>query len=154
MALKKNMKGLMFVAALGTMLGSLGSLLYPNNETMMSKMKRRAKGIAEQGESFFSDVKNWSEPRNGSKPQNFLSGTLLGMILGAGSALLFTPKTGKQLRKDLNSKTQNMMHMVNTKNIQLKRLINKNLPSRAKITHSKRRTVRSVSRTHHHTKQR
>lgn len=148
MAIKKNIKGLMFVAALGTMLGSLGSLLYPNNETMLHKMRRRAKGFAQKGENFFSDVKNWSEPRNGSKPQNFLNGTLLGMLLGAGSALLFTPKTGKQFRKDLNSTTQNMMHMVNTKNIQLKRLLSRRLPSRSRITHAKRRVTRTVSRTH------
>lgn len=122
-AIQKNIKGLMMVAALGTVLGSISALLYPNREATLSKMRKKAQGFAERGENFFSDLKSLgSEPKR-NNTQNFYTGTILGVLLGASSAMLLTPKSGKQFRKNLTQtyqevadKTQEMMQMMHFNN--------------------------------------
>lgn len=39
-----------------------------------------------------------------SKTSNFIAGTILGAAVGSILALLFTPKSGAELRKDLQEK--------------------------------------------------
>ncbi len=48
---------------------------------------------------------------NNINTKDFLIGVLIGGIAGAASALLLAPKSGKELREDLNKKAQNAKEM-------------------------------------------
>lgn len=43
-----------------------------------------------------------------SKTRNFFIGTLVGGIVGSIAALLFAPKSGKELREDISEQVQNV----------------------------------------------
>lgn len=43
-----------------------------------------------------------------SKSKNFFIGTLVGGIVGSVAALLFAPKSGKELRGDISQQVQNV----------------------------------------------
>lgn len=45
---------------------------------------------------------------DGINSKDFLIGTLIGGIVGAATALLLAPKSGKELRDDLNSQTSSL----------------------------------------------
>lgn len=53
---------------------------------------------------------------NGINAKDFMIGTLIGGIVGASAALLLAPKSGKQLRTDINEQA----HVVKDKTGQLK----------------------------------
>lgn len=46
-----------------------------------------------------------SKDNDGINSKDFLIGTLVGGMVGAATALLLAPKSGKELRNDLNSQT-------------------------------------------------
>lgn len=56
------------------------------------------------GEKIYEDIANFNDPKPNTKSKNFLAGAIVGLLLGAGSAAVLTPKTGKQLRKKLSEK--------------------------------------------------
>ena len=45
---------------------------------------------------------------DGINSKDFLIGTLIGSMIGAATALLFAPKSGKELREDLNTQTSSL----------------------------------------------
>lgn len=48
--------------------------------------------------------------KTGGKFKVFFVGSVLGGIIGSATALLFAPKEGKKLRKDLTKKCQHLTH--------------------------------------------
>lgn len=89
-------KGLLLGTALGSLLGSMGGSVPKSPK----KIQEWADKAVEMGESVFDKVKNWKH--NGEEEHgNFTKGAVFGLLIGAGSALLLSPKTGKQIRKDL-----------------------------------------------------
>lgn len=110
--LTKNMNGIVMGALLGTMLGS-AAFLFPKRQMLISKMRIKSKELAEKtkeiGDTFYDGFKNLGKnSKKGIASEDIVKGTLLGFLLGAGSALLLTPRTGKQLRKDLSETYQEM----------------------------------------------
>lgn len=113
----RNVKNVISGALVGSLLGSLSALLISNDKFNRSEWVEKAKDI---GERLYDGVKNWSEPEEDNSI--FVKGAFLGLLLGAGSALLFTPKTGYQVRsnlikgyRDIADKTQEIMDYVNHK---------------------------------------
>ena len=45
--------------------------------------------------------------------KSFLEGVITGAILGGIAGLLFSPKSGKKLRRDISDKTENLMDDTN-----------------------------------------
>lgn len=107
----KNRGGMFMGALIGTMLGSAGALLYPKRQELVSMMKDKTKVLANKTKEF-SEIYNGLMKANHRQPpmptEHFFKGTLLGLLCGAGSALLLSPKSGKQLRHDLTATYQNM----------------------------------------------
>lgn len=56
------------------------------------------------------------EPTQTNEKSRFTKGVLVGGLVGAATALLLTPKSGKELRKDLANQTTNLKE----KSIQMK----------------------------------
>jgi len=112
-----NMKGIIYGAVIGTLLGSVGALLTPDQrQELLSRMSDKTKGLTDN----FLEIKRWMQPKKESHTPDFLKGMLCGLFLGAGPALLLTPSSGKQMRKNLtkgylnaSGKTQNMMNFLN-----------------------------------------
>jgi gas vesicle protein len=50
-----------------------------------------------------SNEKNHSQNQNNTNSKDFFVGAILGGIVGAAAALLLAPKSGRELRSDLNS---------------------------------------------------
>lgn len=112
--LNRNMNGIVMGALLGTMLGS-AAFLFPKRQMLVNKMRAKSKEIAEKtkelGDSFYEELKHFgNSPKKSVASEDIVKGTLLGFLLGAGSALLLTPRSGKQLRKDLTETYQEMAH--------------------------------------------
>lgn len=101
---QKKSKGMLMGIVAGGLIGSLAALLIPKEKNQQS-MRKRAQDILEKarhmGEDVVSDIKGWQQPKREETLGTFVSGALLGALIGAGSAALVTPKTGKQLRKEL-----------------------------------------------------
>ncbi|MBY0098967.1 YtxH domain-containing protein [Mesobacillus maritimus] len=47
--------------------------------------------------------------KEGSKTRDFLAGAFIGALAGAAAALLFAPKSGKDLRTTINGQTNNIL---------------------------------------------
>lgn len=148
MANNKKVKGAVVGAALGSMLGSLASLLTP--EHAEKGLLSKAKSI---GSNLFEDIFH-ATGENGVTVPDFVKGALVGLLLGAGSAALLTPSTGKDVRKNISKgyrniseKTQDVLHYINKKanGLALRRKANKIL---AKVPHLtiKKRTTRTVTK--------
>jgi gas vesicle protein len=63
----------------------------------------------ERKESLEEDF-NLPESRKKNSSKTFIVGTLIGGVIGASSALLFAPKSGKALRQDIETKANNVAH--------------------------------------------
>lgn len=155
MGQNKKVKGAVVGAALGTMLGSLASLLVPEHadKSWLSK----AKSV---GSNIFEDVLKGTDS-NGVTIPDFVKGAFVGLLLGAGSAALLTPTTGKEARKTLtkgvrniSSKTQDVLEFINknANKAAIKKRANKilakvpHLSIKKRTTKKKRTTVRVRSR--------
>lgn len=115
----RNVKNVVSGAILGSILGSLSAMIISNHKLNRSGWAKKARNI---GERVFDEVKHWSEPEHNEGNSIFVKGAFLGLLIGAGSALLLTPKTGNELRKDLiegyqdiADKTQEILDYVNHK---------------------------------------
>ena len=140
----KKVKGAVVGAALGSMLGSLASLLAP--EHVEKGWASKAKSL---GSNLFDDIFKTSE--NGTVP-DFVKGALVGLLLGAGSAALLTPTTGKDIRKNLSKgyqsisdKTQDVLQFIQKKanGTAIKRRANQILAKVPHLTIKKRKTAKA-----------
>lgn len=121
----RNVKNVVAGALIGTLLGSVSAILIPRQRKIFAQLNRpgwsqKAKDI---GGRVYDEVRHWSEHEKKVDASVFVKGALLGLLVGAGAALLLTPKTGKQLRnnlaqgyQDFADKTQDIMDYVNHDN--------------------------------------
>lgn len=143
----KKVKGAVVGAALGSLLGSLASLLAP--EHAEKGWASKAKSL---GSNLFEDILKTTEG-NGTIP-DFVKGALVGLVLGAGSATLLTPSTGKNVRKNLSKgyqniseKTQDILHFIqkNANGAAIKRRAGKLLAKVPHLTIKKRKTTTTTT---------
>lgn len=118
----RNVKNVVAGALIGTLLGSVSAILIPKQRKILAQLNRPgwAKKARDIGGRVYDEVRHWSEHEKEVDASVFVKGALLGLLLGAGTALLLTPKTGKQLRnnlaqgyQDFADKTQELMEYVN-----------------------------------------
>lgn len=120
---QKNSKILIGGALIGTLLGALNSILKPKRKYMLSQMANQTKGwtdkVRNMSQNVLNEVDHWRTPPQG-RGKFFASGTLFGMLVGVGAALLLTPRSGKQLRTELTKKyytladkTQEILNFMN-----------------------------------------
>ncbi len=125
---QKNVKNMMSGAVVGTLIGSVGALLYPERKKLAAAFKSQKKDWLSQAKdishNLLEEVKHFREGKN-EEAAHFLKGALLGLALGAGSALLLAPKSGKQLRhnlkknyQDVSKKTQDLLESINAEYIE------------------------------------
>ena len=104
-------KGLMLGAFAGTLLASAIAAL-SGREDLVKKVRGQAKDLADKAMTIKDNVVEEILERTESKKmrgrKSFAKGTLLGLLLGAGSAALLTPKSGKQLRKNISDRYQDV----------------------------------------------
>lgn len=117
---QKNIKGIFLGTIVGTLLGSLSAALLPKYPVLSKQTKELAAKAKNFGDTFYSGLKNWSEPKRETQTSTFVKGALSGLVLGASAAAILTPKTGRQLRtnltrryQDLADKTQEIIHFIN-----------------------------------------
>jgi gas vesicle protein len=103
----------------GSLLGSLATLLYPRRDEIMDYMREHSddfnnlKDIAkEYGSTLLNKRFRKSEDRS-----NYWKIGLAGLLVGAGTALLLAPKAGKSLRgqlskayNDISEKSEELIH--------------------------------------------
>jgi gas vesicle protein len=108
----KNSKEIVMGAVLGTVIGSLSAVLIPNQKKIISTLKNQSNGWAKRaldaGHNVLDEVKFFKENKRETHGPAFVKGVLTGLLLGAGSALLLAPKTGKQLRNNLSKQYQDL----------------------------------------------
>jgi gas vesicle protein len=111
---QRNIQGVVIGALLGTVIGSLSAVLAPKRQVLLKKIKNQARGWVENSKDRAKNIYENSEtsPKEVAA-KNFIKGAVTGALAGAGSALLFTPKTGKQLRKELMQKYEQASETTN-----------------------------------------
>jgi len=106
-------------AALGSILGTMAALLYPRRHDIMEYVREHSNDVnritdkaREYGNSLFNRGYRQKEIRN-----NYLKSGFVGVIIGAGAALLLAPKSGKALRgqltkayNDISEKSEDFVH--------------------------------------------
>jgi gas vesicle protein len=110
-------KGLLTGAALGTLIGSVAAALYPKRKEIIKAIQDESEYLSRKAH----DVAD-SMPRFRREPPRsnlFIAGSLFGLFVGAGAALLLAPKTGKGLRNqiarkynEINDKTHEIIDLV------------------------------------------
>jgi gas vesicle protein len=107
-----NNKTIIAGAIIGTLIGSLSAVLRNNRKNIFSQINDQTNDWTNKAHHISKKVLNgmdrWRRPPNEIQGQTFVTGALCGLLVGLGSALLFAPKSGKQLRNDL-TKTYNTM---------------------------------------------
>lgn len=118
-----NLKNVIAGIITGGVLGSVSAILIPRRQKIIEQMKNpawteKARNI---GAKVYDEVRHWADAEEDEEDTSiFVKGALLGLLLGAGSALLLTPKTGKQLRdnlfqeyQDLSDRSQEILEYIN-----------------------------------------
>jgi gas vesicle protein len=109
--LQRNIKGMIAGAVIGTLVGTMSALFASKPKKILALMKDSkdwANKARDLSGSVYNEMKNWSEPKKVNESPTFIKGAIIGMLLGAGSALLLAPKSGKQLRNNLTQRYQDV----------------------------------------------
>lgn len=92
---------------LGLLTGSVLAASYAlfGNQKIVKNLRNQTQDWAVKArhvkENLFDDIHSLTESRRHHNRKKFMGGALLGLLLGAGTAALLTPKSGAQLRKNL-----------------------------------------------------
>lgn len=112
-------------AAVGTLIGSLSMFILNKRPKLLKQLKDQSLDWAEAakdvGERVYDEIRTRNPRREVFARQKFAKGTMLGVLLGLGTAaLMLTPNSRKQLRKnltqgymDLTKKSQDFIHTFN-----------------------------------------
>lgn len=117
-----NSKKVIIGAAVGTVLGALAAI--NKRQDILQNLKNQAENFSdrtkERAMRFLEDSLDGAPFQRRSNQKNFLSGSLLGLLAGISSALMFAPKSGKNLRNqisraynDLFDKTHEIVNIIN-----------------------------------------
>lgn len=106
-----NTPGVVLGAVMGALLGSMGAVMAPKRKQLIAEIKDQNKGWAEKAKALGEDVyeevkKHLGHDEHNVEVSQYMKGALVGMLVGASSALLLTPKTGKQVRAQIKQKYQ------------------------------------------------
>lgn len=106
-------------AALGTLLGSLAVALYPRRQEILETITDRSEEFTDKAREYADFLLKKAYLREERREANltWITG-LAGLLIGAGAALFLTPKTGRQLRNqvqkkygELSDKTQDVLDL-------------------------------------------
>ncbi len=105
----KNIKQLVAGTLLGTLIGTASFILFPKRQKLLCGLKTQSKGWGEQAkhisESMLDEMKFWSKSKQKTSTiLSFMKGMFTGMLVGSGTTLLTTPKSGRQLRNQLTKR--------------------------------------------------
>ncbi len=100
-------KGVVMGALAGTMIATVLAVL-GNREVLINKIRNQTDDWADKARNVTENIfgEDLTISRRNRVRKTFVSGAILGLLVGMGSAALLTPKTGKQLRKDLSQRYQ------------------------------------------------
>lgn len=102
-----NYKGLMLGALIASAVAALSG-----RPDIVKKFQNQTKELANKAKNIknnvLDEILELTESKNSYSKKSFTQGAILGLLLGVGSTALLTPKTGKQLRKNLSDKYQEM----------------------------------------------
>lgn len=104
---------------LGVLTGSLIASAYAlfGNQRIVNKLRNQSYEWASRAknakENVFENVLGLTESRKSRNRKNFVGGAVLGLLIGVGTAALLTPKSGKQLRKNLTQTYEDMADKTN-----------------------------------------
>lgn len=125
---KTNYNNILVGGAIGTLLGSLVAVVMANRHEIADTVRSqggdwidRAKDTADT----WMKRRHWSNAADSELRNDFWKGSMMGLIVGVGAALLMAPKSGQQLRgqltkkyqhiaDDIAAKTEDIMHYVNS----------------------------------------
>jgi gas vesicle protein len=100
-----TLKGMAAGAAIGTFLGSLAVIFYPKRREIIKAVMDQTEDLRETAKNYAHTLLNNRKGFGYRKMQNNTSqiaGGLLGLAVGVGTAMLLTPKTGRQLRSQIS----------------------------------------------------
>jgi gas vesicle protein len=118
-----KINGIMAGALAGTLLASTYMLL-GKRPALIKKLKNHSQEWVDKAKNIkknlYDDLYDLAESKRSRSRKTFVGGALLGLFIGASSAALLTPKSGRQLRKELNThyqdvadKTHDILHYIN-----------------------------------------
>lgn len=150
---QKNISGIAMKSVAGALIGSMYALLASKKgRNFVDNLKTHTKDWTEKAkdstESIIKDVKKWTQPPNQKSPTEFfLKGIMLGVLLGAGSTALLTPKTGRQVRKDLTDAYDDLVYKNGMKKPRkLKSTIRTALKAASTTKKAVRKKIKKISR--------
>lgn len=116
-------KNIISGAAIGTVIGCLAAFLYPRRNELLERIQEGSATLSHIGEKareYGESLLDKSKLRNLRRVEyrdRYLTGGLFGLTVGAITALLIAPKTGKALRRqlaqtyhDLSEKSEQVIH--------------------------------------------
>jgi gas vesicle protein len=114
-------KGMMLGALAGTLIASAYTLF--NTRESLRNWSQQTQDWADKAKNVRDnvlDVRYLTESRRNRGRKTFMQGAILGLLLGAGSAVLLSTKSGKQWRhqlsdryQDVADKTQDIVKFIN-----------------------------------------
>jgi gas vesicle protein len=123
--MSKTTKGIALGAVLGSLIGTFSVLLSPKRQKLLAMLQdqtgswaNKAKNIGRSARGTFDGV-HWGHSHEVATT-NFIKGSFMGLVVGAGAAMLLTPKTGSQVRKKITERyadvadvAQELIHVFN-----------------------------------------
>jgi gas vesicle protein len=128
----KNYKDVLIGAALGTLLGSITSVLMPEGNganavsTIKSASNKWSDKAREVADAILEEGKEWLPHKFSKEHANdYWKGILIGLALGAGSTLMFDSNFRDKITNELSHGYKNMSGTMNGKTKDLLKFINK-----------------------------
>ena len=142
--MNKNSRGVLLGALCGALAGTVSLLFMPQGKKILKKVQDQTEEWTEKAKELASstveEVRVWRKPRKSPESRLFLWGSLLGGMLGAVSAVLTTPKAGKDVRKILYKTYHDATHLKD------KIQANGNIMAKHRLPHPIRKAALPVER--------
>ncbi len=107
-------KSMMLASFLGTTAAALSAIMSPKRQEIIDDMMKRSNTIAEKAkivtDNVYEGLKTLTIPKS-NRNNIFMTGAVLGALIGAGSTFLLSPRTGKQVRNSIAKRYQDMALM-------------------------------------------
>ena len=96
-----NTQGILIGATIGTLLGSIAVACFPRRKEILQALQQKSGVLARRAQEVAEVLKEEQRPRKKEKQKSFITGSCIGLLAGAGTALLLAPKSGKALRNQI-----------------------------------------------------